>query len=43
MKRDFSYSIISIADADANKHLTFVCDADEKRVKVESENNEKDI
>ncbi len=43
MKRDFSYSNISLADAEANKHLTFVCDADSGRVFVTSDDYEKDI
>lgn len=40
MKRDFSYSIISLADIDNNKHLIFICDGDSKRVFIERENYE---
>lgn len=37
MKRDFSYSIISLADIENNSHLIFICDADNHRVLVERE------
>lgn len=37
MKREFNYSEITLKDIENNKHLTFVCDADNKKVKVESE------
>lgn len=36
MKREFNYSEITLKDIENNKHLIFVCDADNKKVKVES-------
>lgn len=34
MEREFNYNDISIADVEANKHLTFVCNADAGKVIV---------
>lgn len=43
MKREFDYNNLTILDIESNKHLIFVCDADNRKVIVESESNEKDI
>jgi len=39
MEREFDYKTITIQDIEENPHLTFVCDGDSKKVKVESEEN----
>lgn len=38
MKREFDYNCISIENIEVNNHLIFICDADSKKVIVESEN-----
>ena len=38
MKREFNYETITIQDIENNPHLIFICDADNKKVEVESEN-----
>ena len=43
MEREFNYNDISIADIEANKHLTFVCDADTKKAIIESEDYEENF
>jgi hypothetical protein len=43
MEREFDYNNISIADVEANKHLTFVCDADAGKAIVTSENYEENF
>lgn len=43
MERNFDYNNISILDIESNKHLIFVCDADNKKVVVESVDYEKKI
>lgn len=35
MEREFNYNDISIADIEANDHLTFACDADRGAVVIE--------
>ena len=37
MKREFKYSVITLADIDINSHLIFICDGDNKKVIVERE------
>lgn len=38
MKREFDYNCISLEDIDINDHLAFICDGDNKKIIVESEN-----
>jgi hypothetical protein len=42
MERKFNYETISLQDIENNSHLIFICDADNKKVIVEreEENNE---
>ena len=37
MKREFSYGVITLQDIENNSHLNFVCDGDNKTIKVERE------
>ena len=37
MKREFSYEDITLNNIDDNKHLIFICDGDNKKVLIESE------
>lgn len=37
MEREFNYNNISIADIESNKHLIFICDADNKKAVVKNE------
>lgn len=38
MKREFNYEVITLQDIENNSHLIFICDGDNKKVIVESEN-----
>lgn len=43
MKRDFDYETITLQNIEENSHLEFVCDGDNKKVRVESEENNENI
>lgn len=43
MKREFDYNNISAADIACNPCLVFVCDADSKKVIIESVDYEEDL
>ena len=40
MKREFNYEDIKIKNIEDNEHLIFICDGDNKKVIVESENEQ---
>lgn len=40
MKREFDYGTISIQEIESNQHLIFICDGDNKKVVIESENEQ---
>lgn len=39
----FDYETITIQNIEDNKHLDFVCDGDNKKVRIESEENNENI
>lgn len=41
VKREFKYEVITLQDIYNNSHLIFICDGDNKKIKIESrEENE---
>ena len=40
MRREFSYEIITLQNIEDNKHLIFICDCDNKKLEIESDENE---